>query len=114
MERAHIVHPRSATHGFVAMRHDGFMRLFVWFSKQGFEQLLRLTKAFIGERDGLCLSHWIRDAALFMQPRHGIPIERLPGPGSVVKPEAQKRQNRLVNTFCVQFHLVSSDVQRSR
>lgn len=23
MERAHIVHPRSATHGFVAMRHDG-------------------------------------------------------------------------------------------
>ena len=94
------------------MRHNGFMRSFVWFSEQGFEQLLRLTKTFIGERDGLCLSHWIGDVALFMQPRHGIPIERLPGTGSVVKPQTQKRQNRLVNTFCVQFHLVSLGVQR--
>lgn len=95
------------------MSYNGSMRSFVWFCEQGFEQLLRLTKAFIGERDGLCLSHWIRDVALFMQPRHGIPIERLPGPDPVVKPETQKRQNRLVNTFCVQFHLVSSEDQRA-
>ena len=112
MGQAPIVHCRPATHGFVAMRHNGFTRSFVWFSEQGFEQLLRLTKTFIGERDGLCLSHWIGDVALFMQPRHGIPIERLPGTGSVVKPQTQKRQNRLVNTICVQFHLVSLGVQR--